>query len=330
MHRSSEPPNNPSKKSEIPSKIRRLLSESLRLPCSQNLEPWEGRQGRAFVPSLEGKELSLRTKPTSATSAIRSSSVVMLVEVTLYIPCSDRTMMAMNLSLSDQLEDRKDSSLGHKTRRRQSEKYHRRRCWLSRPAGNQLTLRYQRWSCSPTVPPRHLPPVPLHHNFTDHVTSQVTSDGDHVTRPSLGGQAMSPHYRASVCLYRNSVVGHNDRKRGQPPGGRFFFGPNFVQYLLLIKFTRHVPTLQYFLRGVPPDISAPYCKTFNDQANLRCLGRIFQWPADDPGHPGNGVNPGAVSDLQFAYFMKRLSYLTAKGEIDLLPVHKRAWLTLLI
>eukprot|EP00960_Hanusia_phi_P008084 231674-Hanusia_phi.AAC.1 len=75
----------------------------------------------------------------------------------------------------------------------------------------------------------------------------------------------------------------------------------------LIKFT-HVPTLQYFLRGVPPDISAPYCKTF-DQANLnlRCLGQIFQWPADDPGDPGNDAS-GVVSDLQFAYFKRQLPY----------------------
>eukprot|EP00960_Hanusia_phi_P054555 762702-Hanusia_phi.AAC.1 len=56
------------------------------------------------------------------------------------------------------------------------------------------------------------------------------------------------------------------------------------------------------------------------------FGRIFQWHADDPGDSGNGVNPGAVSDLQFAYFKRQLPY-SEGGDGSLL--HKRAWLTLL-
>ncbi|EKX44762.1 hypothetical protein GUITHDRAFT_109186 [Guillardia theta CCMP2712] len=48
--------------------------------------------------------------------------------------------------------------------------------------------------------------------------------------------------------------------------------------------TTHVPTLQYFLRGISPALTAAQCKCF-DVANLRLLEKVFQWPQQQAQEP---------------------------------------------
>ena len=74
--------------------------------------------------------------------------------------------------------------------------------------------------------------------------------------------------------------------------------------------TTHVPTLQYFLRGISPALTAAQCKCF-DVANLRLLAKVFQWPQNQAQEGSSVLQPAPgtpPSDLQFAYFKRQLPY----------------------